>query len=126
EGIVSGGGIAYLDVLDDVAAFAETLEGDERTGARVLLAALKAPAEQIALNAGLDGPAVLARLAEQPKGTGYDVDADAYVNMVEHGILDPVKVSRLALESAASVASTLLTTEVGLTDTPAPEREVIS
>lgn len=126
EGIVSGGGIAYLDVLDDVAAFAETLEGDERTGARVLLAALKAPAEQIALNAGLDGPAVLAHLAEQPKGTGYDVDDDAYVNMVEHGILDPVKVSRLALESAASVASTLLTTEAGLTDTPAPKREVIS
>ena len=126
EGIVAGGGIAYLDVLEDLGAFAETLSGDEQTGAKVLLEALKAPAEQIAKNAGLDGPAVLAHLQKQPKGTGYDVDTDAYVDMVKSGIIDPVKVSRLALESAASVASTLLTTEAGLTDTPAPEREVIS
>ncbi|MBE6736936.1 MAG: molecular chaperone GroEL [Ruminococcaceae bacterium] len=126
EGIVAGGGIAYLDVLDTVSAFADTLDGDERTGAKVLLEALKAPARQIALNAGLDGPAVLAHLAEQPKGTGYDVDTDTYVDMVKSGIIDPVKVSRLALESAASVASTLLTTEAGLADTPAPEREVVS
>lgn len=126
EGIVAGGGIAYLDVLDDVAAFADTLENDERTGARVLYEALRAPARQIALNAGLDGPAVLAHLMEQPKGTGYDVDTDTYVDMVKNGIIDPVKVSRLALESAASVASTLLTTEAGLADTPASEREVVS
>lgn len=126
EGIVAGGGIAYLDVLDTVSAFADTLDGDECTGAKVLLEALKAPARQIALNAGLDGPAVLAHLAEQPKGTGYDVDTDTYVDMVKSGIIDPVKVSRLALESAASVASTLLTTEAGLADTPAPEREVVS
>ena len=126
EGIVAGGGIAYLDILDNVSAFADTLEGDERTGAKVLLEALKAPTRQIALNAGLDGPAVLAHLAEQPKGTGYDVDTDAYVDMVKSGIIDPVKVSRLALESAASIASTLLTTEAGLADTPAPEREVVS
>ncbi len=126
EGIVPGGGIAYLDVLEDLSAFTEGLSGDERTGAKVLLEALKAPARQIAENAGLDGPAVLARLQAQPKGTGYDVDSDAYVDMVSSGILDPVKVSRLALESAASVASTLLTTEVGLTDTPAPKREVVS
>ena len=126
EGIVAGGGIAYLDVLDTVSAFADTLDGDERTGARVLCEALKAPARQIALNAGLDGPAVLAHLAEQPKGTGYDVDTDTYVDMVASGIIDPVKVSRLALESAASIASTLLTTEAGLADTPAPEREVVS
>ncbi|MBQ4460168.1 MAG: hypothetical protein II911_07205 [Clostridia bacterium] len=126
EGIVAGGGIAYLDVLDTVSAFADTLDGDERTGAKVLLEALKAPARQIALNAGLDGPAVLAHLAEQPKGTGYDVDTDTYVDMVKSGIIDPVKVSRLALESASSVASTLLTTEAGLADTPSPEREVVS
>ena len=126
EGIVAGGGIAYLDVLETVSAFADTLDGDERTGAKVLLEALKAPARQIALNAGLDGPAVLAHLAEQPKGTGYDVDTDTYVDMVKSGIIDPVKVSRLALESASSVASTLLTTEAGLADTPAPEREVVS
>lgn len=126
EGIVAGGGIAYLDVLDTVSAFADTLDGDERTGAKVLLEALKAPARQIALNAGLDGPAVLAHLAEQPKDTGYDVDTDTYVDMVKSGIIDPVKVSRLALESASSVASTLLTTEAGLADTPAPEREVVS
>ena len=126
EGIVAGGGIAYLDVLEDLGAYAGTLDGDEQTGAKVLLEALKAPAEQIAKNAGLDGPAVLAHLQKQPKGTGYDVDTDAYVDMVKSGIIDPVKVSRLALESAASVASTLLTTEAGLTDTPAPEREVIS
>ncbi|MBO7690353.1 MAG: chaperonin GroEL, partial [Clostridia bacterium] len=126
EGIVAGGGIDYLDVLEDLGAFAGTLSGDEQTGAKVLLEALKAPAEQIAKNAGLDGPAVLAHLQKQPKGTGYDVDTDAYVDMVKSGIIDPVKVSRLALESAASVASTLLTTEAGLTDTPAPEREVIS
>lgn len=126
EGIVAGGGIAYLDILDTVKTFADSLEGDERTGAKILAEALKAPARQIAINAGLDGPAVLARLLEQPKGTGYDVDTDTYVNMVSSGILDPVKVSRLGLESAASVASTLLTTEVGLADTPAPEREVIS
>ena len=126
EGIVAGGGIAYLGVLDTVSAFADTLDGDERTGAKVLLEALKAPTRQIALNAGLDGPAVLAHLAEQPKGTGYDVDTDTYVDMVKSGIIDPVKVSRLALESAASIASTLLTTEAGLADTPAPEREVVS
>ncbi len=126
EGIVAGGGIAYLGVLDTVSAFADTLDGDERTGAKVLLEALKAPTRQIALNAGLDGPAVLAHLAEQPKGTGYDVDTDTYVDMVKSGIIDPVKVSRLALESAASIASTLLTTEACLADTPAPEREVVS
>lgn len=126
EGIVAGGGIAYLDVLDTVSAFADTLDGDERTGAKVLLEALKAPTRQIALNAGLDGPAVLAHLAEQPKSTGYDVDTDTYVDMVKSGIIDPVKVSRLALESAASIASTLLTTEACLADTPAPEREVVS
>lgn len=126
EGIVAGGGIAYLDILPVVSAFAETLEDDERTGARILVAALCAPARQIALNAGLDGPAVLAHLEEQPAGTGYDVDNDRYVDMVKCGIIDPVKVSRLALASAASVASTLLTTEVGLADTPAPKREVVS
>lgn len=121
EGIVPGGGIALLDILPEMETFLETLAGDERIGANALLQALKAPARQIAINAGLDGASVLAHLLEKPAGTGYDVNSDEYVDMVKAGVIDPVKVTRLALESAASVSATLLTTEAGVYDTPEKE-----
>ncbi len=116
EGIVAGGGIAYLNILPKLQEFADTLEGDQRTGALTVVRALKSPARQIAENAGLDGASVLAHLLEQPADTGYDVDTDQYVNMLDHGIIDPVKVSRMALESACSVSATLLTVGAGISD----------
>jgi len=116
EGVVPGGGIALLDLEEQVQVFADTLDGDTRTGAHVLAHALSAPARQIAVNAGLDGPAVIAHLKEEPAGTGYDVEQNQYFNMMEAGVVDPVKVTRLALESAASVSATLLTIEVGVSD----------
>ena len=126
EGIVPGGGTALLDLVPSMTDFSSSLPGDERIGALALTHALKAPARQIAENTGLDGASILAHLLEMDRGTGYDVTTDEYVDMVAAGIIDPVKVTRMALESAASVSATLLTTEAGLVDTPAPKREVVS
>lgn len=123
EGIVPGGGVALLNILPELSEYIETMDGDEKVGAKALMNALKAPARQIADNAGLDGVAIVAHLAEHPAGTGYDVTTDEYVDMVANGIIDPVKVTRMALESAASVASTLLTTEAGVVDTPEKKEE---
>ena len=95
----------------EVAKLADTLEGDERTGAKVILKALEAPLYYIAANAGLEGAVIINKVKESEPGMGFDAAKENYVNMVEAGILDPVKVTRSALQNATSVASTLLTTE---------------
>mgnify|MGYP001040652189 FL=1 len=111
EGIIAGGGSAYIHAAKDVEALANTLEGDEKTGAKIVLKALEAPLYYIAANAGLEGSVIINKVKESPVGVGYDAYNEEYVDMVEAGILDPAKVTRSALQNATSVASTLLTTE---------------
>ncbi len=111
EGIIAGGGSAYIHASKKVKALAETLEGDEKTGAKIVLKALEAPLYYISANAGLDGSVIINKVYESEAGVGFDAYKEEYVNMVEAGILDPVKVTRSALQNATSVASTLLTTE---------------
>ena len=111
EGIICGGGSAYIHASKKVAKLAETLEGDEKTGAQLVLKALEAPLFHIAANAGLEGSVIINKVNESEVGVGFDVLKEEYVNMVEAGILDPAKVTRSALQNATSVASTLLTTE---------------
>ncbi|MBR1814544.1 MAG: chaperonin GroEL [Lachnospiraceae bacterium] len=111
EGIVAGGGTAYIEAAKKVAVVANTLEGDEKTGARIVLKALESPLYHIAANAGLEGSVIVSKVAEADKGVGFDALKEEYVNMVEAGIVDPAKVTRSALQNATSVASTLLTTE---------------
>ena len=111
EGIIGGGGSAYIHASKEVKKFADELEGDEKTGANIILKALKAPLYQIAKNAGLEGAVIVNKVRESEPGTGFDAYNEKYVNMVEKGILDPAKVTRSALQNATSVASTLLTTE---------------
>ena len=124
EGIIAGGGSAYIHASKEVAKLAATLEGDEKTGAYVILKALEAPLFHIAANAGLEGAVIINKVRESEVGTGFDALNEKYVNMVEKGILDPAKVTRSALQNATSVASTLLTTEAVVStikeDTPAP------
>ena len=121
EGIISGGGSAYIHASKEVAKLADTLEGDEKTGANVILKALEAPLYYIANNAGLEGSVIINKVRESAVGEGFDAYNEKYVNMVEAGILDPVKVTRTALQNACSVASTLLTTESVVADIKAPE-----
>ena len=111
EGIIGGGGSAYIHGSKEVKKFADELEGDEKTGANIILKALEAPLYQIAKNAGLEGAVIVNKVRESEPGTGFDAYNEKYVNMVEKGILDPAKVTRSALQNATSVASTLLTTE---------------
>ena len=111
EGIIAGGGSAYIHASKKVKALAETLEGDEKTGAKIVLKALEAPLYYISANAGLDGSVIINKVYESEAGVGFDAYKEEYVNMVEAGILDPVKVTRSALQNATSVASTHLTTE---------------
>ncbi len=111
EGIIAGGGSAYIHAAKEVAALAETLEGDEKTGAKVILKALESPLYYIVANAGLEGAVIINKVKESEAGVGFDATKEEYVNMVDAGILDPVKVTRSALQNATSVASTLLTTE---------------
>ena len=111
EGIVEGGGSAYIHASKEVAKLVDTLEGDEKTGASVILKALEAPLHQIAANAGLEGAVIINKVRESEAGIGFDAYNEKYVNMVEEGILDPAKVTRSALQNATSVASTFLTTE---------------
>ncbi len=111
EGIIAGGGSAYIHAMKDVEKLANSLEGDEKTGANVILKALEAPLYYIAENAGLEGAVIVNKVKESKKGTGFDAAKEEYVDMVSAGIIDPVKVSRSALQNATSVASTLLTTE---------------
>ena len=111
EGIISGGGSAYIHASKNVAKLAETLEGDEKTGAKIVLKALEAPLYHIAANAGLEGSVIINKVRESEVGTGFDALKEEYVDMVAAGILDPAKVTRSALQNATSVAATLLTTE---------------
>lgn len=111
EGIISGGGSAYIHASKEVTKLADTLEGDEKTGAQIVLKALEAPLFHIAANAGLEGSVIINKVRESEVGIGFDALKEEYVNMVEAGILDPAKVTRSALQNATSVASTLLTTE---------------
>ncbi len=111
EGIISGGGSAYIHASKEVAKLADALEGDEKTGAQIVLKALEAPLFHIAANAGLEGSVIINKVRESEVGIGFDALKEEYVNMVDAGILDPAKVTRSALQNATSVASTLLTTE---------------
>ena len=123
EGIIAGGGSAYIHAAKKVAEKVADLEGDEKTGAKIILKALEAPLFHIAANAGLEGSVIVNKVRESAAGTGFDAYNETYVDMVQAGILDPAKVTRSALQNATSVASTLLTTEsvVGIIkeDTPA-------
>ncbi len=120
EGVIAGGGSAYIHAQKKVEELAKTLEGDERTGARIVEKALEAPLKQIAANAGLEGAVIINQVKTMEPGNGYDALNDKYVNMIEAGILDPVKVTRSALQNACSVASTLLTTEAAVGDIKEP------
>ena len=111
EGIIAGGGSAYIHASKDVEKLAETLEGDEKTGANIVLKALESPLYHIVANAGLEGAVIINKVKESEVGTGFDALREKYVDMVADGILDPAKVTRSALQNATSVASTLLTTE---------------
>lgn len=123
EGIIAGGGSAYIHASKEVAKLVATLEGDERTGAKIILKALEAPLFRIVENAGLEGSVVVNKVRESSVGVGFDAYREEYVDMVKSGILDPAKVTRSALQNANSVASTLLTTESAVAtikeDTPA-------
>ena len=124
EGIIAGGGSAYVHAAAKLQELVDSLDGDEKTGARIILKALEAPLFHIANNAGLEGSVIVNKVKEAEVGVGFDAYREEYVDMVHAGILDPAKVTRSALQNATSVASTLLTTEsvVGIIkeDTPAP------
>ena len=120
EGIVAGGGTSYIDVIPTVAALLEKTEGDEKTGVQIVLKALEEPAWQIAKNAGLEGSVIVDKVKSCETGKGYNALVEEYVDMISAGIVDPVKVTRSALQNAASVASMVLTTESLVTDLPEP------
>ncbi len=111
EGIIAGGGSAYIHAVKEITSLVDTMEGDEKTGAKVILKALEAPLYHIAANAGLEGSVIINKVSELEPGMGFDAYTENYVDMVKAGILDPAKVTRSALQNATSVASTLLTTE---------------
>ncbi len=121
EGIIVGGGTAYVHATKAVETLIETLEGDERTGAKLILKALEAPLRQIVTNAGLEGSVIVNKVKESKEGIGFDALTEQYVDMIEVGIIDPSKVTRSALQNANSVASTLLTTESVVADIPEEE-----
>ncbi|MCI8803124.1 MAG: chaperonin GroEL [Oscillibacter sp.] len=120
EGVVAGGGTIFVNVVPAVEALVEKLEGDEKTGARIIAKALEAPIRQIAANAGLDGSVILEKVRSSEKGFGFDAYKEEYCDMVAAGIIDPAKVTRSALENAASVAGMVLTTESLVADKPEP------
>ena len=120
EGIVAGGGVVFVNAIPAVEKLVEELEGDEKTGARIIAKALEAPVRQIAANAGLDGSVVLENVKKSDKGVGFDAYKEEYVDMISAGIVDPAKVTRSALENAASVAAMVLTTESLVADKPEP------
>ena len=123
EGIIAGGGSAYVHATKELAEYVKGLEGDEKTGAKIVLKALEAPLSTIAENAGLEGSVIINKVKESKIGVGFDAYKEEYVDMVKAGILDPAKVTRSALQNATSVASTLLTTEAVVStikEPPAP------
>ncbi|MBQ7315883.1 MAG: chaperonin GroEL [Clostridia bacterium] len=122
EGIVAGGGTAYLNVISDVEKVLETVEGDEKTGVKIVLKALEEPVRQIATNAGFDGGVIVNNIINFGKvGYGFDAYNEVYVDMMSAGIVDPTKVTRSALQNAASIASVILTTESVVADKPEPK-----
>ena len=121
EGIIAGGGSAYIHASKEVEKLAETMDGDEKTGAQIVLKALESPMYHIAANAGLEGSVIINKVKESETGVGFDVLKETYCNMVEAGILDPAKVTRSALQNATSVAATLLTTESVVANIKEPE-----
>ena len=121
EGIVAGGGTAFVNVIEDVRKLLATSVGDVKTGVQIVIKALEEPIRQIATNAGLDGSVIVEKVKNSPIGQGFDVLKEAYVDMTEAGIVDPAKVTRSALQNAASVAAMLLTTEAVVADIPEPE-----
>ena len=122
EGIVAGGGTAYLNVIEDVKTLLDSVEGDEKTGVKIVLKSLEAPVRQIAENAGFEGSIIVDKiLSSGKKGYGFDAYNEKYVDMMEAGIVDPTKVTRSALQNAASVAATVLTTEAVVSDIKEPE-----
>ncbi len=124
EGIVAGGGTAYVNAIPAVTKLVESLDGDEKTGATIVAKALEAPVRQIAYNAGVDGSVIFDRIMNSGKvGYGYNAYAEEYCDMISTGIVDPTKVTRTALENAASIASCVLTTESLVTDKPNPQQD---
>lgn len=121
EGIVPGGGTAYINAIPEVEKLVNSLEGDEKTGASIILKALEEPLRQIAVNAGVDGSVIVDRVKQSEKGIGYDAVKEQFVNMFEAGIIDPAKVARCALQNASSIASMILTTESAVADKPKKE-----
>ncbi len=121
EGIVAGGGTCFINAIPAVRKVLDEVKGDEKTGVEIVLKSLEEPLRQIAVNAGLEGSVIVDKIMAAEPGTGYDVLSDKYVNMVSEGIVDPAKVSRSALQNAASVAAILLTTEAAVADIPEPE-----
>ena len=121
EGIICGGGSAYIHAFGNVKKTMESLTGDEKTGAQIVLKALEAPVRQIAFNAGLEGAVIVEAMKGKDKGIGFDALTEQFVNMVDAGIIDPTKVTRTALQNATSIASTLLTTEAVVADIKEPE-----
>jgi len=116
EGIVSGGGVALVNTIPAVTAYVETLEGDAKTGGKIILRALEEPVRQISENAGFEGSVVVAQIKASEEGTGFNAATEEYINMIEAGIVDPAKVTRSALQNASSASAMLLTTEAGITD----------
>ena len=121
EGIVAGGGTAYIDAIDAVAKLLKATSGDEKTGVQIVMKALEEPVKQIAVNAGLEGAVIVDKVKSAKIGIGYDVLSEKCVDMISVGIVDPAKVTRSALQNAASVAAVLLTTEAVVADIPEPE-----
>ena len=121
EGIVSGGGVALANAIPAVAKYVKDLAGDEKTGAAIIQRALEEPVRQIAENAGFEGSVVVAKVIGSEAGVGFNAANEEYMNMIDAGIVDPAKVTRSALQNAASASAMLLTTEAGVTDAPAED-----
>ena len=116
EGIVSGGGVALVNAIPAVCKYVESLEGDAKTGGMIIVRALEEPVRQIAENAGYEGSVVVSQVKESKEGTGFNAATEVYEDMITAGIVDPAKVTRSALQNAASASAMLLTTEAGVTD----------
>ena len=120
EGIVAGGGTAYVNVINEVAKVTSDVQ-DSQVGINIIVRALEEPMRQIATNAGLEGSVIIEKVKNSDAGVGYDALHNEYINMIKAGVVDPTKVTRSALQNAASVAATFLTTEAAVADIPAPE-----
>ncbi len=123
EGIVAGGGTAFINAIPAVKKVVDEFSGDEKTGAQIVLRALEEPVRQIAHNAGIEGSLIVNKIKESPIGVGYNALTDEYMDMLKGGIVDPTKVTRSALQNAASVAAMVLTTESIVADKPDPQAD---